>query len=287
MPTGRFDFNRDTVSKIVRDALEEDIGSGDVTTRVLVPPGLQVIATLTAQSPGVLAGLFVMEIVYEIIGAVTEWEWLKKEGNCFERGDLLCRFAGDAALILTGERVALNFLQRLSGIATTTRQHRDKLQGTGVILLDTRKTTPLLRELEKYAVRAGGGENHRYGLYDRVLIKDNHLAVVKDPAEAVHRARNAQPNLLVEVEVCDAVGFDRALSAKPDWILLDNMHLSLMKECVKKRNESSPSHVKLEASGRVTLETLREIALTGVDAISVGALTHSAPWCDISMEVAF
>jgi nicotinate-nucleotide pyrophosphorylase (carboxylating) len=235
----------------------------------------------------VLAGGLVVEIVYEIMGAELDWNWMIKEGERFERGDILCRFSGEAALILTGERVALNFLQRLTGIASTTRQYADKLVETGVCLLDTRKTTPVLRELEKYAVRVGGGENHRRGLYDRVLIKDNHLTVVRDPAEAVERARDSWADLLVEVEVADVNGFERALSAKPDWILLDNMTIEELEECVTKRNAALPPHPKLEASGGVTLETIERIAHTGIDAISVGALTHSAPWSDISLEVAF
>jgi nicotinate-nucleotide pyrophosphorylase (carboxylating) len=287
MSTGSSDFDRVVVMRVVREGLKEDIGQGDVTTQVLIPPGMQVTATLTAQSSGILAGGPVMEIVYEIMGAEVVWNWIMREGERFERGDVLCRFSGDAALILTGERVALNFLQRLSGIASTTRQYADRLTETGVCLLDTRKTTPLLRELEKYAVRVGGGENHRRGLYDRVLIKDNHLAVVTDPAEAVHRARDARPDFFIEVEVSDIYGFERALSARPDWILLDNMTMEELEECVTKRNASLPPQTKLEASGGVTLETIERIALTGVDAISVGALTHSAPWSDISLEVTF
>ena len=227
-----------------------------------------------------------MEIVYEVLRADVDWDWLTKDGERFKRGDVLCQFSGDASSILTGERVALNFLQRLSGIATTTRRYAEKLKGTDVSLLDTRKTTPGLRELEKYAVRVGGGKNHRHGLYDRILIKDNHLAVVPDPAEAVGRARHARPDLLIEVEVNDADEFERALSTRPDWILLDNMTLDQLRSCVAERNASVPPLPRLEASGGVTLESIKQIAETGIDAISVGALTHSAEWCDISLEMA-
>ncbi len=276
---------RAAIVRLVADALREDLGSGDVTTGALVPRGLTAKASIVADGDGVMGGAPMIEILYSVLGVEIEWDWLKQEGDSFLRGDVLCSMIGDAAGILTGERTGLNLLQHISGISMLTRKYVKALQGTGVQLLDTRKTTPGLREIEKYAVRVGGGVNHRMGLYDRVLIKDNHLAVVSDQAEAIRLSRTAFPNLILEIEVVDLTGLRDALSAGPDWVLLDNMSTEQLRECVNVRDSYPLARPKLEASGGITLETVRAIGLTGVDAVSVGALTHSAVWVDISMEV--
>jgi nicotinate-nucleotide pyrophosphorylase (carboxylating) len=232
-----------------------------------------------------MAGASVAELVYGTVGAQMQWDWRVAEGAVFRRGEVLGMGSGPAGIMLSGERVSLNFLQRLCGVATLTRRFVDEVAGTGVAVLDTRKTTPGLRRLERYAVRVGGGQNHRMGLYDRVLIKDNHVALAGSPAEAVRAARLLFPAAPIEVEVATVEQFRDACTACPDWVLLDNMELSELRACVEERARLAPPQPRLEASGGIRLETARAIALTGIDAVSVGGLTHSATWIDIALEV--
>ncbi len=270
------------VEEVVRRALAEDVGTGDLTTDLVVPREAVTTAFITSKAEGVLAGLPVAARVFSFLDAGVVLEEALPEGSRLEPGTVIARLSGPARAILTGERVALNFLQRLSGIATLTRRFVELLAGTGTRLLDTRKTTPGLRLLEKYAVRVGGGWNHRFGLYDAVLIKDNHIKVAGGVGEAVRRARAvAPPWVKIEVEVEDLAQLDEALAAGADLILLDNVSIPLLREAVARAR----GRALLEASGGITLANVREVAATGVDFISVGALTHSAPALDISLDV--
>ncbi|MBN1423233.1 carboxylating nicotinate-nucleotide diphosphorylase [Candidatus Fermentibacteria bacterium] len=272
-------------TRIVAAALAEDLaGAGDLTSNALVAERRRGRGDFVARADGVMAGAPVVELVYRTLHADVTWEWFA-EGCAFRRGARLGTVEGPSGLLLTGERVALNLLQRLCGVATLTRRYVDELAGTGVTLLDTRKTTPGLRRLERYAVRVGGGHNHRMGLYDRVLIKDNHLALAGAPSEAVRTAKTQCPGISIEVEVTTVEGFLDACRAYPDWVLLDNMGLAALCRCVELRNAMPSPRPHLEASGGVTLETVRDVASTGVDAVSVGALTHAAPWVDIALEM--
>ncbi len=273
---------------LIELTLREDLGeAGDITTRAFIPTERTGRAAFVARSPGVLAGLPAAELVFRAVDPGVVFTRLLAEGTILKRGDRLAIVEGSMRSILSAERTALNFLQRLSGVATQTRKHVDLIAGLKTRLLDTRKTTPGWRLLEKYAVRAGGGHNHRSGLYDMVLIKDNHLAALEgdpDPiATAIRRARERCPGVPVEIEVDSLAQFDRALSCGPDLILLDNMTPDQMRECVKRR-DAAHFKVLLEASGGVTLQTLRAIAESGVDRVSVGALTHSAVALDIALD---
>jgi nicotinate-nucleotide pyrophosphorylase (carboxylating) len=262
--------------------LREDLGYGDRTTLAVVSPGATGTAAIVMRQPGVLCGMPVIEAVFAELDTRLRVTTMCREGELVPEGTVVGQIVGPLRGILAGERLALNLLQRLSGIATLTRRFVDAVAGTGVMILDTRKTTPGLRLLEKYAVRVGGGRNHRFGLFDGVLIKDNHVRVAGSVREAVQRVRNVIPHtMLVEVEVTTLEELDEALAAGADWILLDNMDVETMREAVRR----VAGRAKLEASGGVTLERVRAIAETGVDAISVGALTHSAPALDISLEV--
>jgi nicotinate-nucleotide pyrophosphorylase (carboxylating) len=277
-------------------ALREDLGGepvfgGDVTS-LLIPPGRQGKAVFVARRPGVLAGLPAAALVCGIVDERLRWEALTQDGATLEAGTRLAAISGPAQSILTAERTALNFLQRLSGIATLTRRYVDAIAGLPGRIFDTRKTTPGWRLLEKYAVRFGGGSNHRMGLYDMVLIKDNHLAwalgrhvTIGDAVRSarLNRFTNEVCTLPVEIEVDTLEQLDEALPAGPDMILLDNMTNDQLREAVRRRNAVAP-HVLLEASGGVNLDTVRGIAETGVDRISVGALTHSAPALDIGLD---
>ena len=269
---------RTLISEIVGRALAEDVGDGDVTTLATVPETARAQATITQKAPGVVFGLELAEETFRSLDAEIEIERLVEEGVWRERGPAL-RLAGSARAILTGERTALNFLQRLSGVATMAARCVEAVEGTGARILDTRKTTPGLRTLEKAAVAAGGGTNHRAGLYDAILIKENHAAIAGGVGEAVRRARERAPELPLEVECRTLAEVDEALGAGANRILLDNMTVEQLRDAV--------AHVggraELEASGGVTLETLREIASTGVQFVSVGALTHSAPALDLSL----
>jgi nicotinate-nucleotide pyrophosphorylase (carboxylating) len=269
-------------------ALQEDLdGAGDVTSQATIPAERAGQAALVARAAGVVAGLPAVEVVLQMVDARLVFQAVAADGAAVGPGKELATVSGPMRSVLTAERTALNFLQRLSGIASLTRRYVDAVAGLPVQILDTRKTTPGWRLLEKYAVRCGGGQNHRMGLYDGFLIKDNHLAALGGLAairQAVRMARQNNPaQLPVEVEVDTLEQLDAALAERPDIVLLDNMDLDPLREAVQRRNAVAPE-VKLEASGGVNLETVRGIAATGVDSISVGALTHSAPALDIAMD---
>jgi nicotinate-nucleotide pyrophosphorylase (carboxylating) len=270
-------------------ALDEDLGeAGDVTSQLLLPAGRIGAAVFVARQAGVLAGLSVAELTLALIDPTLLFEAVRADGSLVQAGDRLAVLSGRARSILRGERAALNFLQHLSGVATLTRRYVDAVAGLPCRVLDTRKTTPGWRLLEKYAVRQGGGHNHRLGLHDGILIKDNHLAALAecaDPiAEAVRLARQKHGTAIpLEIEVDTLDQLESALKAQPDIVLLDNMPPSLLREAVRRR-DALAGGVLLEASGGVTLETIRALAETGVDRISVGALTHSAPALDIGLD---
>jgi nicotinate-nucleotide pyrophosphorylase (carboxylating) len=272
-------------------ALGEDLGrAGDITSRALVLDSQNGAATFVARQAGTLAGMEAARILLARVDATLAWEWLCRDGALVEAGAPLARVGGRVRSLLAGERVALNLLQRLSGIATVTRRFVDAVAGMPCKIYDTRKTTPGLRVLEKYAVRAGGGHNHRMGLYDAVLIKDNHIAAWrthaagKTLADAVRTARDSvAQGTTIELEVESVQQLREALPGRPDIVLLDNMSLEQLRESVALSKELAPQ-VQLEASGGVTIESVRSIAETGVDRISVGALTHSAPALDIALD---
>jgi len=263
---------------IVARALAEDVGAGDVTTAATVPPGTRARARITQKQPGAVFGLAAAETTFRALDPDVRLTRQAAEGRWREGGPVL-DIEGDAAALLTAERTALNFLQRLSGVATMTARYVEAVAGTGARVLDTRKTTPGLRALEKAAVAAGGGTNHRAGLYDAILIKENHAAMAGGVAEAVRAARAAAPHVPLEVECRTIAEVDEALAAGAPRLLLDNMTPALLREIVGRVD----GRAELEASGGVTLETIREIAGTGVDFVSVGALTHSAPALDLSL----
>jgi nicotinate-nucleotide pyrophosphorylase (carboxylating) len=265
---------------VVRRALAEDIGSGDVTTRAVVPEGARARATIAQKAPGTIFGLEAAEEAFRQCDERLVVTRLAQEGVWREGGEVL-RVEGAAAPILAAERVALNLLGRLSGVATATARAVAAVEGTGAQVLDTRKTTPGLRGLEKAAVRAAGGVNHRAGLYDEVLIKENHAVLAGGVGEAVRRARNAAPGVPLEVECRTTAEIDEALEAGAPRILLDNMTPERLREAVAR----VAGRAALEASGGVTLESLREVAATGVQFVSLGALTHSAAALDLSLTL--
>ena len=271
--------------EMVRGALDEDIGAGDATTDSTIPGNAVAVANMVAREPLTLAGLALARMAFEERGATLTFENALQDGARAARGETVLTIKGNARSILEAERVALNFLQRLSGIATATRRFVDAIEGTGAKILDTRKTLPLWRKLEKYAVHCGGAMNHRFGLYDMILIKDNHLAVLRteteDPiAVAVLSARAKYPKLKIEVETDTLDQVRQAASAGADIILLDNMPVETLREAV----QIIAGRAKTEASGGVNLDTVRAIAETGVDFISVGAITHSARAVDIALD---
>jgi nicotinate-nucleotide pyrophosphorylase (carboxylating) len=275
-------FNSPHLDRLIDLALEEDIGPGDVTTQAVIPPELQGEAHIRAKAALVVAGLPVAARVFNKLDAQIVFAAAVDDGKEVAPGTVLARLTGPVASILTGERVALNFLQRLSGIATFTRAMAARVIGSSAILVDTRKTTPGWRVLEKYAVRLGGGRNHRLGLYDAVLIKNNHLTAVGSISEAVRRAKASTHQLLkIEVEVTDLEGLEEALKAGADLILLDNMDDATLRQAV----EITRGQAILEASGGMTKERLPQVAATGVNFISMGALTHSAPAVDIHLRL--
>ena len=270
----------DTVERVVLAALAEDIGAGDVTTDATVPAEAVGSAELLVKEAGVVCGLRAAETAFRALDPELRFEAFATDGDHVDAPAVVARLTGSERAILTAERVALNFLGRLSGIATLTRRYVDAVEGTGAAVLDTRKTTPGLRALEKDAVAAGGGRNHRFGLDDAVLIKDNHLRAAGSIAAAVTLVR-AATDLSIEVECETLVQVGEALDAGVDAILLDNMTLEELRAAVALVD----GRARLEASGGVTLETIRAIAETGVDEISVGALTHSAHSLDVSLEL--
>ncbi len=270
-------------------ALDEDLGAaGDITSEVLIPVERIGVAVIVARQAGVLAGLQGAELTFALVDPTLTFEAVCPDGSSVQTGDRLAVVSGRARSLFRGERTALNFVQRLSGVATLTRRYVDAIAGLSCWILDTRKTTPAWRLLEKYAVRLGGGHNHRLGLYDEILIKDNHLAALAghaDPiTEAVQLTRQKHgTSVPLEIEVDTLEQLEIALRARPDTVLLDNMSLDDLRKAVQRRNEIA-SGVLLEASGGVTLQTVRSIAETGIDRISVGALTHSAPALDIGLD---
>jgi nicotinate-nucleotide pyrophosphorylase (carboxylating) len=270
-------------------ALAEDLGqAGDLTSIATIPDDARGAAHFTARTDGVIAGLPVVALLAERFGLGAGWQALIADGDRIAPGAVIARLAGAMRLLLAMERTALNFVQRLSGIATLTARFVAEVAGTRAMILDTRKTTPGWRALEKYAVRCGGGRNHRTGLYDAVLIKDNHLAWLEGAGDPIRRAIKAArahtPNgTVVEVEVDSLDQLMRALECDPDIVLVDNLGPGALAEAVRRRDASKP-RVLLEASGGVTLATVGALARTGVDRISVGALTHSAPALDIGMD---
>jgi nicotinate-nucleotide pyrophosphorylase (carboxylating) len=273
-------MNPFVLDPILRRALEEDIGTGDVTTLATIEPGTQASAELVAKEDFVLSGIDVAQRVFKLLSADVAFEKLIEDGQNVKRGEVLAWIKGDAAVLLQGERVALNLLQRMSGVATLTAAFVKEVEGTNAVVVDTRKTTPGLRILEKYSVRMGGGGNHRMALYDAVLIKENHVVAAGGIAAAVSRAQAAVPHTQkIEVEVRNEDEVLEALEVAADILLLDNMSPDELKSAVALVGDRAVT----EASGGVSLETIGEIAQTGVGLISVGALTHSYRAVDISM----
>ena len=268
------------ISECIRRALAEDIGSGDVTTDSIVPAHASLRGRIIAKQDGVVAGLKVAESVWLELDERVSFSASVSDGSGVESKTVLAEVVGPARALLTGERTALNFLGRMSGIATLTRQFVDAVSSTGAIILDTRKTAPGLRLTDKLAVRVGGGQNHRTGLFDMVLIKDNHIDFAGSMTAAVHRVRQSGTTVEIEVETRTLDDLREALSLGVERILLDNMSSELMREAV----QICAGRAKLEASGNVSLENVLEVARTGVDYISVGALTHSPKVFDVSLE---
>ncbi len=263
-------------------AYAEDIGDGDITTNNLIPFGETRTARLVAKDSGVVAGLPVTEMVFRKFDENLKWDVKLPDGSKVEPGDVLVEFTANYRALLTGERKALNFLQRLSGIATYASKCMKEIEGHNVEILDTRKTLPGYRHLDKYAVRMGGASNHRFGLYDMVMIKDNHIEIAGGIKPAVESIRkNIPKSIKIEVETTTIEQVQEALDADVDIIMLDNMSAKLMEECVKLIDR----RVKIEASGNMTIKRIRKVAATGVDYISIGALTHSVKALDISQQI--
>jgi nicotinate-nucleotide pyrophosphorylase (carboxylating) len=280
-------FEKNEIRELIKLALIEDLGPGnvDVTSDALVPPEEVAEAHMVARETCRLAGITVASEVFQLVNPELECEVKVADGTTVEHGTTVLVIKGSAQSILTAERTALNFIQRMSGVATVTAEYVKTAANPNVMLLDTRKTTPALRSFEKYSVLCGGGTNHRYGLFDAVLIKDNHLASWKKKhgsgvGTAVAAARAKYPDLKIEVEVDTVDQLKEALTTKPDWVLLDNMPPPILCECVT----LCKGICKTEASGGINLDTIYDIAQTGVDAISVGALTHSAPSIDLALD---
>lgn len=271
-----------TLKELLARALQEDLGPGDVTSEATIRPESSSLAEVLAKQDLVLAGLDVARFVFHYLDPDIQFTTSVKDGDRMNAGTEIAKLSGNTRALLAGERVALNFLQHLSGIATLTARYVEMVKGLKAEVLDTRKTLPGLRQLEKYAVRVGGGRNHRFGLYDGVLIKDNHIKAVGGITNAVESARRSAHHLLkVEVETKTLDEVREAIAAKADIIMLDNMPIDMMRGAVK----LIAGKAQVEASGNITLETIRAVAETGVDFISSGSLTHSAPAADISMKI--
>lgn len=286
----------ESIRRLVKEALAEDVGRGDLTSIACLEPN-PVKARLVAKSPGVLSGLMPALLVFDTVDSANKIFTHFKDGDHFEVGDIILQIDGFNQTVLASERVALNFLAHLSGIATLTSKFVDRIVGTDAKILDTRKTTPGWRQLEKMAVRHGGGHNHRFGLYDMILIKDNHIASAGSIKGAVELAREflqsrefriqfqtEAEKILIEVEVTNEEQLREAIESHVDRLLLDNQTVESLRQLVQLARKLDPS-VRLEASGNVNLETVAAIAATGVDYISVGAITHSAPVVDFSLQV--
>jgi nicotinate-nucleotide pyrophosphorylase (carboxylating) len=277
------DMNRRQLTKLIERFVAEDVGRGDITTSAVVPSDVVGRARIEAREPGVVGGLAAAQMCFEVVAdAPVVWDGHVTDGQHVAAGDTLAHVSGPLGAILTAERTALNLLGRLSGIATLTARYVDAVAGTAARIVDTRKTTPGLRILEKHAVRMGGGHNHRFGLDDGILIKDNHIVAAGSVTEAVARARAAAPHgFTVEVEVTSLEELDEALAAGADAVLLDNMTVDVVRAAVARAGGKAV----LEASGGMTLDTVRAYAEAGVDLISVGALTRSATSLDVALEV--
>ena len=273
--------NEYLIDKIITLAIEEDVEKGDVTTNSLVPESTLAVAEMTAKADGVISGIDIARMVFERFDKNIRWLPSTTEGGRVKKGDSIVRIEGSYRALLTGERTALNILQRMSGIATATSNYVKELEGSATQLLDTRKTAPGMRILDKIAVKAGGGTNHRMGLYDLALIKDNHIKVAGGITEAVKEVRAYAPGIKVEVEVTTLEETKEAVTAGADIIMLDNMSNEMMEDAVK----LIAGRAKTEASGNMTIGRLKGAAATGVDYISVGALTHSVTALDISMNI--
>jgi len=277
--------NTQTLNALIREWLAEDLGIGDITSAATIPADHESIGIIHMKDAGVVAGLPVAEAVFRMVDDRLKFRALVSDGARVSHGDVIARVHGNTRSILSGERLALNLLQRMSGIATKTDEFVSQIRDLPVRLVDTRKTTPGHRLLEKYAVRVGGGHNHRYGLSDAVMIKDNHIKAAGGIRQAIRSARQAIPHTMkIEVETESLEQVREAVDAGADIIMLDNMPIPAMEEAVRHIKSHAP-HVIVEASGGVTLQTVRSIALTGVDVISVGGLTHSVRALDISLDL--
>jgi len=275
-------MNHKRIDRLIEHCLYEDIGSGDITTDHIVPLGASTRGVIHTKQSGVIAGLAVAESVFRFLSTDISFKSKVSDGDKVKHGTILAEVEGDARAILTGERVALNLLQLMSGIATQTSAFVDMVKDYPVRVVDTRKTTPGLRMLEKYAVLAGGGHNHRFGLYDAVMVKDNHIKVAGGIAQAIVAIRKKVSHMVkIEVEVEDLAGVAEALQAKADVIMLDNMDIETMKQAVAMIGELA----LVEASGGINEKTIVEIAKTGVNVISLGSLTHSVQALDISLDI--
>ncbi len=275
-------LDKEYINHLIDIALEEDVRNGDVTTNALIPESSMAIATMTAKADGVIAGLPVAKMVFEKLYPETIWNEYLKEGDKVKKGDLIVSIESTFRTLLTGERLALNFLQRMSGVATETNKYITELEGSSTKLLDTRKTLPCFRLLDKYSVKMGGGTNHRMGLFDLAMIKDNHIKVAGGIANAVKQVRSSISNdIKIEVETTNLDEVKQTLDAGAEIIMLDNMSNEMMTEAVKIINGKAQT----EASGNMSIPRLKGVAATGVDFISVGALTHSVMALDISMNI--
>lgn len=270
-----------SVKRLINQALEEDVQDGDVTTNAIIPSEKKAKAVWKTKAEGVVAGLPVAQAVFEELDPEFDWQPLVKEGTVVESGIKIAKMQGQARAILTAERIALNLVQRMSGIATAARQYVQAVEAFDTQILDTRKTVPGLRAIDKYAVAAGGGKNHRMGLFDLAMIKDNHIVAAGSIQSAVEKVRNSDSNIEIEVETKTIKEVEEALVANADIIMLDNMTVDLMTEAVNLIDGKA----KTEASGGITIDTIRNVAGTGVDFISVGALTHSVDAFDISQQL--
>lgn len=275
-------LEKSEIKKIIKRALKEDIAKGDITTNAIISKKSKSIGRFLVKSDGVICGLSIAKMVFEELDKNISFKMFCKDGDFLKAGTIAAEIKGSERTLLTGERTALNFMQRLSGISTMAHSYSEKLKDTTAQLLDTRKTVPGLRMLDKYAVKKGGGKNHRIGLYDMVLIKDNHIKAAGSITKAVSLIRNKYGNKFrIEVETKNIDEVREALETKADIIMLDNMSIEIMKEAVK----IIAGKAKTEASGNITSENIAEVASTGVDFISVGALTHSVKALDISMKI--
>ncbi len=275
------------IDPLIKAALKEDIGGKDVTSSALIPDHLHIKADIEVKQNGVLCGIEVAERVFRLVDENLRFLPVAKDGESVERGREVAYIEGKGVSILIAERTALNFLSHLSGIATKTREFVDKVKGTPAKILDTRKTTPTFRYLEKYAVHTGGGVNHRFGLYDQALIKDNHLRILREQSlvSIVERVKKAAlKKTIIGIEVKNLMELQEALKSEAHYILLDNMAVAMVKDAVALRKKSG-TRMDLEVSGGVTIDNVRDYAETGVERISVGALTHDAPALDLSLDI--